>query len=344
MPQTVRQGSSGPEVMVLQAQLNLFFKDKAPLVVDGLFGPLTRGRTVAFQQARGLSADGIVGPMTWGALAKIAGDGSVHPQACSCGNGLYENRSRGDQYTAMLKGGAGGGSSFAPRSGPAPGFAFASFSGGGGGASALAAPAISIGGVTLTPITATAHKATVDAVFGTSLHYDRIFLSNQTGAQNRPFTIAVPVPPLLIGSLPFGGHVQVLNVGTSPSNDTMIHESGHAWQSQHHSDALQYMKNCIACQAAAVAANGIAGQVDASVTSHKDYPVNYPFSAYAYTPGSSFGTYGGEQIAQQIENNETAIRTHASGIGAGVVDKDNKDSVDTTNVKIADRRVAGVKM
>ena len=45
------------------------------LVVDGLFGPLTRGAVIRFQQQRGLLVDGIVGPQTEGALIG-AGAGS----------------------------------------------------------------------------------------------------------------------------------------------------------------------------------------------------------------------------------------------------------------------------
>jgi hypothetical protein len=45
------------------------------LVVDGLFGPLTRGAVIRFQQQRGLLVDGIVGPQTESALI-AAGAGS----------------------------------------------------------------------------------------------------------------------------------------------------------------------------------------------------------------------------------------------------------------------------
>lgn len=54
---TLRQGSTGPEVMLWQTVLAL-----AP---DGIFGPATKTGTIAFQKAHGLSADGVVGPATW---------------------------------------------------------------------------------------------------------------------------------------------------------------------------------------------------------------------------------------------------------------------------------------
>jgi hypothetical protein len=66
----IRSGSTGPAVEELQQKLNA---DGAspPLAVDGIFGPLTRGATVAFQQKYSLSPDGIVGPITWGKIDEL---------------------------------------------------------------------------------------------------------------------------------------------------------------------------------------------------------------------------------------------------------------------------------
>jgi hypothetical protein len=55
----------------------------------------------------------------------------------------------------------------------------------------------------------------------------------------------------------------------------------------------------------------VIGALDASVKSNSDWPVNFPMSAYAYIPGGPFGIYGGEQIAQQIENGEPHIVSYA---------------------------------
>lgn len=56
--QTVKKGSTGPDVVVLQRALGVL-KD------DGDFGSITDTWVRAFQAACGLKADGIVGPITW---------------------------------------------------------------------------------------------------------------------------------------------------------------------------------------------------------------------------------------------------------------------------------------
>jgi len=63
---TLREGDTGESVVEAQARLNA--AGAPSLVVDGLFGPKTRGGVVSFQRDRTLLADGIVGPQTWGAL------------------------------------------------------------------------------------------------------------------------------------------------------------------------------------------------------------------------------------------------------------------------------------
>lgn len=69
MPATLSFGSKGPEVALLQLQLNL--KGATPLLgVDGDFGSKTKTAVVAFQRAGQLTADGIVGSKTHAALSK----------------------------------------------------------------------------------------------------------------------------------------------------------------------------------------------------------------------------------------------------------------------------------
>jgi hypothetical protein len=65
MPSTVKLGSKGPDVTLLQQKLNLL---GAKIGVDGDFGPKTHDAVIGFQKAHGLAVDGIVGPNTWAAL------------------------------------------------------------------------------------------------------------------------------------------------------------------------------------------------------------------------------------------------------------------------------------
>ena len=57
---TLKQGSRGDEVKLLQQKLNV--------AVDGIFGPITEEAVKEFQKINNLSVDGIVGPKTWNAL------------------------------------------------------------------------------------------------------------------------------------------------------------------------------------------------------------------------------------------------------------------------------------
>lgn len=60
---TIKKGSKGEDVKVVQRKLNL--------QVDGIFGPLTDEAVREFQKAKGLDVDGIVGPKTWAALGVV---------------------------------------------------------------------------------------------------------------------------------------------------------------------------------------------------------------------------------------------------------------------------------
>jgi peptidoglycan hydrolase-like protein with peptidoglycan-binding domain len=71
----LQEGSRGPGVRKLQEALNLALRGVAisglrgtPLVIDGIFGPITRECVMKFKTAVGLVADGIVGPRTAKAL------------------------------------------------------------------------------------------------------------------------------------------------------------------------------------------------------------------------------------------------------------------------------------
>jgi len=64
--QTLRQGSRGNQVKILQERLNALGYNAGK--ADGIFGSKTRSAVMAFQRANGLAVDGIVGPAT---IAKL---------------------------------------------------------------------------------------------------------------------------------------------------------------------------------------------------------------------------------------------------------------------------------
>lgn len=70
---TLRSGSTGSEVSLLQSILNSVHN--VGLAVDGEYGPATLAAVKSFQQAHGLTVDGVCGPSTWQALeaAKAVG-------------------------------------------------------------------------------------------------------------------------------------------------------------------------------------------------------------------------------------------------------------------------------
>lgn len=89
-PKTVKKGATGAAIEELQQHLNRHGA-APPLVVDGIFGKLTKGAVTSFQatnsdaDGKPLDADGIVGPLTWRALQKSAPSppppgGGTHPR------------------------------------------------------------------------------------------------------------------------------------------------------------------------------------------------------------------------------------------------------------------------
>jgi hypothetical protein len=152
-----------------------------------------------------------------------------------------------------------------------------------------------------------AEVRTAQTIYGSSLDYSDIYISNAIGVDGRPFTVALP-----LGT----GWIIVLNLGPrafrSPNSDkvTMIHELAHAWQSQHHSIPWRFMINCLESQLAAASATTLAAansnrwvRLAGSLGggSVPDLQLG-PADAYSYVPGHPFGDYGGEQIAQQVED------------------------------------------
>lgn len=66
-PQTVRRGSSGYLVKVLQRCLN---ERGSRMTVDGQFGTRTEREVRQWQVRAGLECDGVVGPRTWNSLGQ----------------------------------------------------------------------------------------------------------------------------------------------------------------------------------------------------------------------------------------------------------------------------------
>ena len=71
----LRRGSSGPNVVVIQVELNRISQNYPAIPkienVDGIFGSRTEASVRAFQQIFTLTPDGIVGKATWYALVRL---------------------------------------------------------------------------------------------------------------------------------------------------------------------------------------------------------------------------------------------------------------------------------
>ena len=91
----LRQGSTGPNVVVLQVALNRIAQNypaipKIP-AIDGIFGSRTEASVRATQQIFGLTPDGIVGPATWYEIVRLY----------TAVTQLAELRSQGQQFYAI---------------------------------------------------------------------------------------------------------------------------------------------------------------------------------------------------------------------------------------------------
>lgn len=91
VPPNLMQGSSGQEVMDLQAALNAAGYTPV-LSVDGSFGPMTKAAVMWYQSAHGLTADGVVGPMTSASVNGVV----VGPSVPGCPAGAVFNYMTGD--------------------------------------------------------------------------------------------------------------------------------------------------------------------------------------------------------------------------------------------------------
>ena len=91
----LRVGSTGPEVVVVQVELNRIAQNYPAIPkipeVDGIFGSRPEASVRAFQRFFGLTPDGIVGPGTWYELVRIY----------TAVTNLSELRSQGQQFYSI---------------------------------------------------------------------------------------------------------------------------------------------------------------------------------------------------------------------------------------------------
>lgn len=91
----LRNGSTGPSVVVLQVSLNRISQNYPAIPkissVDGIFGSQTEAAVRDFQRIFGLTSDGIVGPSTWYSIVRLY----------TAVTRLSELRSQGQQFYAI---------------------------------------------------------------------------------------------------------------------------------------------------------------------------------------------------------------------------------------------------
>jgi hypothetical protein len=137
-------------------------------------------------------------------------------------------------------------------------------------------------------------------VYGSSIAYSKVFLSDATGLKGAPFT-TVGAPGTVIINI---GKSAFTSPGSNPK--LLIHETAHVWQSQHHSNPAQFMINSVESQGLAPIFGG---------------------NPYCYIPGKPFSSYAAEQIAESVENGEAAIIAHMAGVASGSTDPENVKSL-----------------
>ncbi len=140
----------------------------------------------------------------------------------------------------------------------------------------------------------TGERATASGVYGASIDFTSVIITDATGGGGRPFTTVLPLGLI------------AMNMGSAApppvSTGLLIHELAHVWQSQHHANSTAFMGNSLASQAGAAAAGG---------------------SAYCYVTGKWFGEYAAEQVAQQAERGVGTIRSHMRAVSPGSTDPAN---------------------
>lgn len=298
MPSQVSLNAKGPDVRLCQSALNGHVPSKLPrLVEDGLFGMNTQARVKEFQTSVRLRADGVVGAMTWSKLLLVpTAMKSSEAKGCQCGNSPASAALMGSMlqnYQSLAT------------------------------ALGITTPfdeAAKYSTVTTSPLPNNARavnlgeKGVLIPVFGSSIDFSTVLVTTLTGMGGRAFVATVPSP---FFGLPA---IQIVNAGHSPTDETLLHEFTHVWQSQHAASPLAYMVSAVFVQTVADQANATAGKTVCS--------------AYAYVPGKPFGEYNVEQIAQQVGKGESAIRTHCKSAVKNAKDSENIKSHNVKTVQI----------
>ncbi|HJS07456.1 MAG TPA: peptidoglycan-binding domain-containing protein [Pirellulales bacterium] len=268
-------GEKGDAVAVLQAAF-ISLGHEMPIstksyraLPDGIFGNETKNTVKAFQGKHGLTQDGIVGRDTLGKLDELFRS-SLDCSCDGCANCLT--------HVGPLT---------------PPHLIQAAYSGSSDGDSAKLPSKVRL--------MTSAEEKKADTVFGSSLVYSGILISNGLGMNGRAFVSIVPSP---ITILTAGvKSICIVNWGDSPSEGTFFHELTHVWQSQHHiASSAAFMVNAVLSQQVGEAMGG---------------------SAYAFIPGRLFLRYGAEQIAQQVQRGKTDIISHIQAIPPLVPDPTN---------------------
>lgn len=160
--------------------------------------------------------------------------------------------------------------------------------------------------------------------FGTSIDPSNVMVTNGLGASGRAFVLFVPRKFVVGGpALPRQQEgMLMVNWGDNPTDNTVIHELTHVWQSQHATTQSQYMVNAVKSQGLASDNGG---------------------SAYAWqdSPRRLFKEYAAEQIARQVECGVSIIITKIKGVTAWAIDADNDTSLATPRWEDPNR--AGVR-
>lgn len=281
----MRYGERGEAVELLQASL-LELGASMPGSTgggasppDGIYGNETVGVLRSFQSEHGLSVDGVAGRQSITRLDQLMAErDNLEAEGTSpCGNcrtihppAIPPPASTPGPPQPRFQLASAGGQSFA----------------GGSSLASFSLPKIP----SSTRKLSGAEIAEAEKIFRGSIDYERVLLTNGLGLQGRPFAMAGDAIPTLGNLVPPFGYkgMMLLFVGPAPGKKTLIHELTHAWQSQHHTDPTQYMKNAVRSQAEAELA-ALRGGAHATA------------SAYKFTPGRPFREYAAEQIAEQVE-------------------------------------------